>query len=57
MIGLSGLITPSLEEMAGVALFLASPLAGFVTGQTIVADGGVTLITQDMLDRRAAALS
>jgi len=30
-------------EMAGVALFLASPLAGFVTGQTIVADGGVTL--------------
>lgn len=30
-------------EMAGVALFLASPLAGFVTGQTIIADGGVTL--------------
>jgi 3-oxoacyl-[acyl-carrier protein] reductase len=33
----------TVEEMAGVALFLASPLAGFVTGQTIVADGGVTL--------------
>lgn len=33
----------TIEEMAGVALFLASPLAGFVTGQTIVADGGVTL--------------
>ena len=33
----------TVEEMAGVAMFLASPLAGFVTGQTIVADGGVTL--------------
>ena len=33
----------TVEEMAGVALFLASPMAGFVTGQTIVADGGVTL--------------
>jgi 3-oxoacyl-[acyl-carrier protein] reductase len=33
----------TIDEMAGVALFLASPLAGFVTGQTIVADGGVTL--------------
>ncbi len=31
------------EEMAGVALFLASPLAGYVTGQTIVADGGLLL--------------
>lgn len=28
------------EDMAGVALFLASPLAAFVVGQTIVADGG-----------------
>jgi 3-oxoacyl-[acyl-carrier protein] reductase len=32
----------SIEEMAGVALFLASPLAGYVTGQTIVVDGGLT---------------
>lgn len=31
------------EEIAGVALFLASPLAGYVTGQTIVADGGMLL--------------
>lgn len=31
------------DDMAGVALFLASPLAAFVTGQTIIADGGVTL--------------
>lgn len=33
----------TIEEMAGVALFLASPMAGFITGQTIIADGGVTL--------------
>jgi len=31
------------EEMAGVALFLASPLAAYVTGQTIIVDGGLTL--------------
>lgn len=31
------------KDMAGVALFLASPLAAYVTGQTIVADGGKIL--------------
>ena len=31
------------EEVANVVLFLASPLAGWVTGQTIVADGGQLL--------------
>ena len=31
------------EEIAGVALFLASDLAGWVTGQTIVVDGGQSL--------------
>lgn len=31
------------EEMAGIALFLASPLSGYVTGQTIIADGGMLL--------------
>ncbi|MEO0463534.1 MAG: SDR family oxidoreductase [Pseudomonadota bacterium] len=31
------------EDMAGAALFLASPLAGYVTGQTLVVDGGLTL--------------
>ena len=28
------------EEIASAILFLASPLAGFVTGQTLVVDGG-----------------
>jgi 3-oxoacyl-[acyl-carrier protein] reductase len=31
------------EEMAGVALFLASPLSAYVIGQTILADGGMLL--------------
>jgi 3-oxoacyl-[acyl-carrier protein] reductase len=33
----------AVEEMGGVALFLASPLSGYVTGQTIVVDGGLLL--------------
>ncbi len=33
----------TVEDMANVALFLASPLAGFICGQTLVVDGGVTL--------------
>ena len=28
------------EDMVGAALYLASPLAGFVTGQTLIIDGG-----------------
>jgi NAD(P)-dependent dehydrogenase (short-subunit alcohol dehydrogenase family) len=31
------------QDIAGIAVFLASPAAAFVTGQTIVADGGVTI--------------
>lgn len=30
------------QDMAGVALFLASPLAAYICGQTLVVDGGLT---------------
>lgn len=31
------------DDIAGLALFLASPMAGYIVGQTIVADGGMLL--------------
>jgi 3-oxoacyl-[acyl-carrier protein] reductase len=31
------------QDMAGAALFLASPLSSYVIGQTIVVDGGLIL--------------
>ncbi|MBV8697932.1 SDR family NAD(P)-dependent oxidoreductase [Bradyrhizobium sp.] len=40
-IPLQRLGTPA--EMAGAALFLASPLASYIVGQTIVVDGGLVL--------------
>ena len=32
------------DEIAGAAVFLASKAAAFMTGQTIVVDGGVTAV-------------
>ena len=40
-IPLNRLGTP--EDMAGAVLFLASPLAAYITGQTLIVDGGLTL--------------
>ncbi len=31
------------DDMAGLALFLASPMAGYIAGQTIITDGGLLL--------------
>jgi dehydrogenase/reductase SDR family member 4 len=32
------------RDIGGIAVFLASDAAAFITGQTIVADGGVTIL-------------
>ena len=33
----------TVDEIAGTALWLASPMSGYVNGQLIIADGGQTL--------------
>ena len=32
------------EEMGHTALFLASPMASYITGQMLLVDGGITLL-------------
>lgn len=42
------------EEIAQIVIFLCSPMASAVTGQNIVADGGLSLQWQESLVRRTA---
>jgi NAD(P)-dependent dehydrogenase (short-subunit alcohol dehydrogenase family) len=44
------------EEMASVVKFLCSPAASYVTGQTLVLDGGLSLHGHDSVIRLTAAL-
>ncbi len=39
----SAIVKPS-DRLADIALFLVSPAAGFITGTTVVADGGQSLL-------------
>ena len=42
--GKVAIVTGSTRDIGGIAVFLASDAAAFITGQTIVADGGVTIL-------------
>ena len=43
--------------MAGAALFLASPLAAYVVGQTLVVDGGLILHLESRQRRLTLVIS
>jgi NAD(P)-dependent dehydrogenase (short-subunit alcohol dehydrogenase family) len=43
-------------DVANVIAFLCGPQASFVTGQQIVVDGGVSLLSQESLARKIAGV-
>jgi gluconate 5-dehydrogenase len=45
------------DELAGVIVFLASPASSFITGQTILIDGGMTVTVPDPAGLRRSAQS
>jgi len=45
------------EEIASVIAFLCNPASSFVTGQDIAVDGGLSLLWQESLARKAAGLT
>lgn len=45
------------EDIAGIVEFLCSSASAFITGQSIVADGGLSLQSQEALARNEAALA
>jgi len=44
------------EEIAQSILFLCGPSASFITGQTLVVDGGMSLVSQEALARQISPL-
>lgn len=44
------------EEVAEVIAFIGSDLAGYVTGQDLVADGGLSLLLMDLMPQEEGAL-
>jgi NAD(P)-dependent dehydrogenase (short-subunit alcohol dehydrogenase family) len=44
------------EDSAKVIAFLCSPLAGFINGQNIYVDGGLSLVWPETLARKLTAL-
>lgn len=45
------------HDISDIVLYLCSPASSFITGQNIIADGGLTLQSQEALARRLTSLS
>ena len=42
------------EDAANIISFLCTPKAGFINGQQIVVDGGVSVVSQESLARKVS---